>query len=364
MPPCSCFLSDIQTALYELCWQVVQGNLKLDLATSVLGDMMELRDDMSSILADVFCILDIETSALEEKNRRDHYTQLVGACLVCVPEAILKERLDPETLESLGLIKQAHQFNQKIVKIKTKLFYKQQKFNLLREENEGYAKLITELGQDLSGSITSHLVLESIKSLIGCFNLDPNRVLDIILEVYESRSDQDEFFLSLIKSYMCEPLTLCHILGFKFKFYQEPNEETPKSLYHIAAALLHHNLIELEDLYVHLMPPDVTIVEEHKRDISEAKQLDRKLVKLVLPTDKNEEKDKEDDKNEKLPDNQKLGLLEALLRIGDWHHAQSIMDQMPSFYTTSHKAIALALCQLVHLTVEPLYRRCCFLLCH
>lgn len=45
--------------------------------------------------------------------------------------------------------------------------YKQQKFNLLREENEGYAKLITELGQDLSGNITSHLVLESIKSLIG-----------------------------------------------------------------------------------------------------------------------------------------------------------------------------------------------------
>lgn len=48
------------------------------------------------------------------------------------------------------------------------------------------------------------------------------------------------------------------------------------------------------------MPPDVTIVEEHKRDVSEAKQLDRKLVKLVLPTDKNEEKDKEDDKNEKV----------------------------------------------------------------
>lgn len=45
--------------------------------------------------------------------------------------------------------------------------YKQQKFNLLREENEGYAKLITELGQDLSGNLTSHLVLENIKSLIG-----------------------------------------------------------------------------------------------------------------------------------------------------------------------------------------------------
>uniref|UniRef100_A0A3Q3AK23 THO complex subunit 2 n=1 Tax=Kryptolebias marmoratus TaxID=37003 RepID=A0A3Q3AK23_KRYMA len=352
---------EIQTALYELCWQVVQGNLKWDLGANVLGDMMALKDDMASILADVFCIL-LETSALEEKNKRDHYTQLVGACLQCfVPEAILKERLDPETLESLGLIKQAHQFNQKIVKIKTKL-YKQQKFNLLREENEGYAKLITELGQDLSGNITSNLVLESIKSLIGCFNLDPNRVLDIILEVYESRSDQDEFFLSLIKSYMCEPITLCHILGFKFKFYQEPNEETPKSLYHIAAALLHHNLIELEDLYVHfqLMPLDAAIIEEHKREISEAKQIARKLVMVVLPSEKSEdkekEKEKEEEKNEKPPDNQKLGLLEALLWIGDWHHAQSIMDQMPSFYATSHKAIALALCQLIHLTVEPLYR--------
>uniref|UniRef100_A0A672KNC9 Uncharacterized protein n=1 Tax=Sinocyclocheilus grahami TaxID=75366 RepID=A0A672KNC9_SINGR len=280
---------------------------------------------------------------------------------ICVPDGMLKERLDPETLESLGLIKQAQQFNQKIVKIKTKLFYKQQKFNLLREENEGYAKLITELGQDLSRNLTSHVVLENIKSLIGCFNLDPNRVLDIILEVYECRSDQDEFFIPLIKSYMCEHQTLCHMLGFKFKFHQEPNGETPSSLYHIAAALLQHNLIALEDLYVHLLPLDSSIVEEHKRAILEAKQIARKLTMVLVPSEKTEdkekEKEKEEEKNEKPPDNQKLGLLEALLRIGDWQHARSIMDQMPAFYATSHKAIAIALCQLLHLIMEPLYRR-------
>lgn len=38
---------------------------------------------------------------------------------------------------------------------------------MLREENEGYAKLIAELGQDLSGNVTSDLILENIKSLIG-----------------------------------------------------------------------------------------------------------------------------------------------------------------------------------------------------
>jgi len=41
--------------------------------------------------------------------------------------------------------------------------YKQQKFNLLREESEGFAKLITELNQDVSHEV----VLQNIKSLIG-----------------------------------------------------------------------------------------------------------------------------------------------------------------------------------------------------
>ncbi|XP_063516416.1 THO complex subunit 2 isoform X14 [Pongo pygmaeus] len=354
---------DFQQALYELSYHVIKGNLKHEQASNVLSDISEFREDMPSILADVFCILDIETNCLEEKSKRDYFTQLVLACLYLVSDTVLKERLDPETLESLGLIKQSQQFNQKSVKIKTKLFYKQQKFNLLREENEGYAKLIAELGQDLSGSITSDLILENIKSLIGCFNLDPNRVLDVILEVFECRPEHDDFFISLLESYMsmCEPQTLCHILGFKFKFYQEPNGETPSSLYRVAAVLLQFNLIDLDDLYVHLLPADNCIMDEHKREIAEAKQIVRKLTMVVLSSEKmderEKEKEKEEEKVEKPPDNQKLGLLEALLKIGDWQHAQNIMDQMPPYYAASHKLIALAICKLIHITIEPLYRR-------
>uniref|UniRef100_F7HRD3 THO complex subunit 2 n=1 Tax=Callithrix jacchus TaxID=9483 RepID=F7HRD3_CALJA len=355
--------TDFQQALYELSYHVIKGNLKHEQASNVLNDISEFREDMPSILADVFCILDIETNCLEEKSKRDNFTQLVLACLYLVSDTVLKERLDPETLESLGLIKQSQQFNQKSVKIKTKLFYKQQKFNLLREENEGYAKLIAELGQDLSGSITSDLMLENIKSLIGCFNLDPNRVLDIILEVFECRPEHDDFFMSLLESYMsmCEPQTLCHILGFKFKFYQEPNGETPSSLYRVAAVLLQFNLIDLDDLYVHLLPADNCIMDEHKREIAEAKQIVRKLTMVVLSSekmdDREKEKEKEEEKVERPPDNQKLGLLEALLKIGDWQHAQNIMDQMPPYYAASHKLIALAICKLIHITIEPLYRR-------
>lgn len=46
------------------------------------------------------------------------------------------------------------------------------------------------------------------------------------------------------------------------------------------------------------MPLDATIVEEHKRDISEAKQIARKLVMVVLPTEKNEDKEKDKEKEE------------------------------------------------------------------
>jgi hypothetical protein len=46
--------------------------------------------------------------------------------------------------------------------------YKQQKFNLLREESEGYSKLITELGQEMD-SINHKAFLENIKSLIGMY---------------------------------------------------------------------------------------------------------------------------------------------------------------------------------------------------
>ena len=45
--------------------------------------------------------------------------------------------------------------------------YKQQKFNLLREESEGYAKLITELSKQVAPSSKPSHALETIKSLIG-----------------------------------------------------------------------------------------------------------------------------------------------------------------------------------------------------
>lgn len=53
----------------------------------------------------------------------------------------------------------------------------------------------------------------------GCFDLDPNRVIDIVLESFECRPHLQNFYLPLLCDYVSDPLTLCHILGFRFHFY-------------------------------------------------------------------------------------------------------------------------------------------------
>lgn len=54
----------------------------------------------------------------------------------------------------------------------------------------------------------------------GCFDLDPNRVLDVLLESFECRPHLENFYVPLFKEYVTERKTLCHILGFKFRFFQ------------------------------------------------------------------------------------------------------------------------------------------------
>ena len=51
-----------------------------------------------------------------------------------------------------------------------------------------------------------------------------------------------------------------------------------------------------------LLPQDVSIVEENKKELQEAKQIARKLVMVVVPSEKSEDKDKEkeEEKNDKV----------------------------------------------------------------
>ncbi|KIH52098.1 hypothetical protein ANCDUO_17805, partial [Ancylostoma duodenale] len=154
-----------------------------------------------------------------------------------IPADILKIELD--VLEaSLPANKQ------QLIRLKTRLYYKQAKFNLLREESEGYAKLITEL-MDGGGGIPAKTMMTRVLCLIGQFNLDPNRVTDIALECFECCASQKQFYISLLKEIKANKDYLCTLLGFKYTFYHTAGKETPFSLYVVTSSLIQEDMIDL-----------------------------------------------------------------------------------------------------------------------
>ncbi|CAN8032951.1 unnamed protein product [Ixodes persulcatus] len=350
----------MQLLLHDLCWHVLEDRLKVEQAVSALAEVTALHQELPSMLADVIFLLDMETLSVENRDQRDRFYWLVGGCAKVVPDSLLKERLDIETLGDGGIVKNSRVMLTKFVKIKTRLFYKQNKYNLFREESEGYAKLTTELSQEITSKISPDYMIEVMRSLIGCFNLDPNRVLDVVLEAFECRLHLEDFFVPLLTKFLRNPATISQVLGFKFTFYQgEAGEPTPASLYRLAALLIRNELIALDDLYSLLLPDDGALSRQHKKEVAAAKTYARRATVVVVSSDKKDEEKKEEDKDDDLTleENQKLGLCEALLEVGDWPNAQKLMARLPEHYAVSQPHIARRLCLLVHTLVEPLYRR-------
>ncbi|XP_046395429.1 THO complex subunit 2 isoform X2 [Ischnura elegans] len=347
--------------IYELIWHGINGPLRKEAAASTIGELVSLHKEMPSIILDVVGVIDAETAIAENNTEeRQRFCFIVRESEKYLSDKLLKERLDIDTLQDVGTLKNRN-FYTKFIKVKTKLYYKQRKFNLFREESEGYAKLITELNQEICGSITPKYILEVIKSLIGCFNLDPNRVLDIILESFECRPDQYQFFIPLLQSYMCDPKILCEVLGFKFSFYQSnPEEPTPESLYIVTALMLQHEVILLDDIYCWLTPHDSVIQKMWEEEMSSAQEYVRKL-NIISTKDKDKEEPVEE--KETLQDNfnsnQKFGLCDALLKVGNWNHAEQLTRKLPDHCAMDQAPVAKSLCQLLHSTIEPVYRKNC-----
>ena len=165
---------------------------------SAVAEMVVARPEIGSLIVDVLSLSDLET--MSKKEERERFLGILNESEKYLPERTLKERMEIESLGEAGVVKNHKKFFQTIIKLKTKMFYKQQKYNLFREESEGYAKLVTELNQDLT-TVTPVEVMKVIKSIIGFFNLDPNRVLDIILESFECQLHMHGFYVELLRLY-------------------------------------------------------------------------------------------------------------------------------------------------------------------
>lgn len=82
-------------------------------------------------------------------------------------------------------------------------FYTQNKYNLLHEEIDGYAKLYNDLFHAFRREPTHNdpaTVFSIVSSLIGHYNLDPNRCLFVFLQVSSAFLPQFDFVLKVLKT--------------------------------------------------------------------------------------------------------------------------------------------------------------------
>lgn len=266
---------------------------------------------LSDLLLDTLFLYDSGVSCDDEtvlNSQREHLGELVVKLIVslllralpgstnasqdggCIVEQDAYERLEAPLLFAANLIPDAKAFERKHIRINTNLLYKQQKFNLFREDNEGYSKLVVEVDSFLStvenvavGSVAREL-LTNVQSLIGYFDLDPNRVLDVLVELFATRLLTHWRFIILVLKlspwfFSDEPAdapsqeaagnlesslgnhAAAQIIGFKFQqFKQSPNGD--RGLIMLAALLIKEGLLKLQDLWPHLAPDEDTLAKE------------------------------------------------------------------------------------------------------
>ncbi|ETS61330.1 hypothetical protein PaG_04350 [Moesziomyces aphidis] len=351
----------------------------------------------------------------------------------------VSERLEHSLLALVGLIPNEVYFNKRSIQLRTARLFKQQKFNLLREENQGYTALITEIVTNLGpptiavrhnldpatqaqpqGSIfapdsasvieqespalrnrRAARVMNNIQALIGYFDLDANRVLDLILDLFATEIIRHyPFFLALLShspwaNADANPASassanasatnlfadvnldlsldsgdrICaQLLGFKFAHYAHPDtkDATPDELYLLAALLIKIGIVRLVDLYPHLSPSQDgmrSLQTKHRQALAaKASTARANALSMAAPlTDDADPSSKfkdgtkaKDEAPAKDPPNQVVGLVRAMLSLGDLRHALFLLTRYP-WLCSAFNEVADPFIRLLNVIVQPAY---------
>ncbi|WVQ78452.1 hypothetical protein IAT38_000538 [Cryptococcus sp. DSM 104549] len=398
----------------------------------VFGELEEGgKETMGEVLVDVVEVLEEEREALGEGKAKEESEELSRGIFVInelinskdLPTHIPNLLFNPERIAAFGIHPFQHlaeaprnkALNQAFIKRNTALFFKQRKFNLLRECSEGFSGLIVLL---LSGESLSPVSMDEdsesrreraervwakVMGLIGYFNLSPPRVLDIILEIASCHVERHwRFFLELLK---CTPWgaaaieaeqkdkkgkgkeedtwkeievesirraleeggdrVLAQVLGFKFEAFRKVGSpDTPAGLTYIAAILVKHRFVNLADLVPFLSPSEsemADIRKEWRSSISSSSGPSNALTNTILVDDDAPAPSSGPNgtveaapEPTKPPPHQRIQLTHALLSLGDKASAEFMLGRYP-WIAQSSTAVADLIIRLVEEAVEPVY---------
>lgn len=199
-------ITELSTLFQEFVQAVVENRLDASDAGSCIKDILgeENPDTVKDAYTFAPHMLFLDSLAIIMDNNSTLYRPELRKFLIAteVSPAIMRQVLDAPILQQLGVIRD--NFARLGVRQATNLLYRQANYNLLREESEGYSKLITELFSTNSASPPppelAEQTFERIKGLIGTFDLDVGRVLDVTLDVAAAvLIKQYKFFVKFLR---------------------------------------------------------------------------------------------------------------------------------------------------------------------
>lgn len=272
----------LQRFLIDLVRAVAAGSLKPDkVAVAVRSAGVEdTSDALGSDLADALWYgwLEVEGDAGGDAKSRvaDAAKDLLKEALVTKPQ--LFESGEGEFFEWCGMVVSKEVWRRKEIRSHTKHVYVQRKFNLLREESEGYAKLATLLNQQAAGCLSpagTAAALGEMKALIGYFDLDPNRCISVVLDAF-TQQPHNAAFLGLMPAFSADACS--QVLGWHFFRCRgdaaaqppRPAQPAPQGLYLAAARMIQAGYSSLGALMAHLAPSDEELKQTYAEEIGRA----------------------------------------------------------------------------------------------
>ena len=184
--------------------------------------------------------------------------------------------------------------------------------------------------------------------LVGTYDLDPNRVADIIFTEFQ-QAPSDLSFMPLLQSFNSSLFP--HLLGFKFQH----TTEKCQSLCEVSARCIKAGLFSLDSLWGYLRPEDLHRCYTEYECLA---QVVKRSLDVVIINADTSAKDKDLLRLfQKDFNNQKLGLLTELIRVNHWECIEEMLVRFQDkLILCSYPGMTDALCQLVEWVIDPVYQ--------
>ena len=366
--------------LYELISITISKEISCDKCMDILDKINSIQNQSNFLKKYIIEILWLTGFDLDNEQNKSKdskvFIQILNYFLskkLCERNQIL-ERFEENTLTHSEIIPDKNIFRSRITKINTKMNYEQQKYNLLREESEGFSKLINlvfELGNisDFNEKSIQNII-DRLICLMGFFDLEPTTVLDITLEAFK----YNPYNIVFIKIFeILNKKAFPHVIGLKLKDNKSIN------LFIVIAQLLKYEIITLEQILVHLTPSLNEMEKEYNERISHTINVCKHSLNEKIGNDLRTQNNfslEEGIISNKTPSkfcnfeeianeainyykmkfkNQIYLLLEGMIRIKDRKNSEKLFSIIQNFYDPlENKTLSKVLCELIEWIIEPM----------